>query len=99
MSTGTGHSEHTAANVVCGCGATVIVRDDGRILAAQPSPWGMQLPDGGTLTARQLGRSILGRDQPSGHATHRCRAGVTGGEQGALFEIAPPAGVRRGGLR
>lgn len=89
--------EHTAANVTCGCGAAVIVRDDGRILDAVPTPWGMQLPDGGTLTAQQLGRSILGRDVPSGHATHRCRAGVV--EQPLLFEFPPPAGVRRGGLR
>jgi hypothetical protein len=69
------------------------VRSDGKILEAEPHPFGINRPDEGTLLPSQVARAFHGKEPPTGHIAHRCSQA----EQEALFDLIAPARERRPG--
>ena len=52
------------------CGAPCIRQPDGTLLNPQPETYGIHLPDGRKLDARQAAPILTGRYAPRGHHRH-----------------------------
>ncbi len=62
----------TAVTTPCPrCGAPTIRTPQGTLLAPEPHPLAINLPDGRRLTAVQAVRIALGHAEPAGHHPHR----------------------------
>lgn len=73
------------------CDLPVIEREDGKVLDAEPHPFGINHPEAGTLLPSEIAKAFHGKVPPIGHVAHRCSPA----EQQALFDIVAPASASR----